>query len=130
MAVMVDAAAVTSEARVATSAVRTYAARHERVAEVPLSRVLEGAVAGDVTGVRAVVAGDLRVVEIVLPEEMEPGALASAIWLLAARGWSVDLLAPSHRLGEAHVALRGSPCRLQPWWLDDGEISFGSFETP
>ncbi len=130
MAVMVQAAAVTSEARVATSAVRTYAARHERVSEVPLSQVLDGAVAGDVNGVRAVVAGDLRVVEIVLPEEMEPGSLAPAIWLLAARGWTIDILTPSHRLGEAHAALRGSPCLLQPWWIDGGEVSFGSFETP
>ena len=37
MAVMVDTAAVTTEARVATSAMRAYAARNERVSEVWLS---------------------------------------------------------------------------------------------
>ncbi len=40
MAVMVDTAVVTGEARVATSALRAYAARSERAEEVWLSGLL------------------------------------------------------------------------------------------
>ena len=130
MAVMVQVEPVTTEAQVATSVLRTYGARHERVAEVPLADMLVGSVAGDLRGVKAVAAGDLRVTEIVVPEEMECAAVASAVWVLAARGWSVDVLVPSYRIGEAHAGLRGAPCRLQPWWIDDSEISFGGYETP
>ncbi|MFQ5555474.1 MAG: hypothetical protein ACE5GC_08925 [Acidimicrobiia bacterium] len=130
MAVMVQTEPVTTEAQVATSVLRTYRARHERVSEVPLADMVSGALRSDVRGVKAVAAGDLRVTEIVVPEEMECAAVASAVWTLAARGWSVDVLVPSCRLGEAHAGLRGAPCRLQPWWVDDSEISFGGYETP
>ena len=130
MAVMVQTTAVTSEARVATSAVRAYTARHERVREVPLAEMLAGAVIGNVTGIKAVAAGDLRVAEIVLPEEAPCETVAAATWLLNDRGWDVSVLLPLHRLGEAHATLRGAPCRLQSWWIDDGEVRFGGYETP
>lgn len=130
MAVMVDTAAVTGESRVATSALRSYGARHERVSEVWLTELLSGSVPGDVGGIKAIAAGDLRVAEIVLPEEADCASLASAVWILSTRGWDVSVLLPSHRLGEAHAVLRSTPCRLQGWWLEDGEISFGNYETP
>jgi hypothetical protein len=130
MAVLVESAPVTGEARAATGALRAYAARHERVEEVPLAAMLTGAVAGDVNGVRAVAAGDLRVVEIVIPEEVPCDAVAPATRLLAGRGWDVAVLVPAFRLGEAHGSLRGAPCRLQPWWIDGGEVCFGAYEIP
>lgn len=130
MTVMVQMERVASQARVTTSALRTYVARAERVDEVPLVEMVSGGGAGDLTGVMAVVAGDLRVVEIVLPDDVSCEAVASATWILSGRGWSVDVLVPSHRLGEAHAALRSVPCRLQPWWIDGDEVSFGHHETP
>jgi hypothetical protein len=34
------------------------------------------------------------------------------------------------RIGQAHDGLRGTPCRLQGWWIFEGEVVFGAFETP
>ena len=33
-------------------------------------------------------------------------------------------------LGDAHRELRGTPCRLQPWWPSGDTMAFGSFEAP
>ena len=128
MTVMVQA--VNGDTHVATAALRAYAARHERVAEVPLVELLAGAAAPGSLGVKAVAVADLRVVEVVVPDEVVCEGLASSVWALAAQGWDVVVLLPLHRLGEGHGGLRGVPCRLQSWWMENGEVSFGSCEIP
>jgi len=130
VAVIVDTTAVTGDGRVATSTLRAYGARTERAAEVWLADLMSGAVVGDLTGIKAVAAGDLRVVEVIIPEDVPCESVASALWLLSTRGWDATVLVPCHRLGEAHAVLRGTPCRLQSWWIEDGEVSFGGHETP
>jgi hypothetical protein len=86
-------------------------------------------VGADVASIRSVVAVEDRMVELVV-DDGPFEALAPAVWALAARRWEVVVLTPSARNGEAHRALRGTPCRIQPWWLDGSDVRFGSFETP
>ena len=133
MAVMVERMSVASEARVTASALRAYAARYERVSEVSLTEMLSSAgdfSGTDFSGMGAVAASGLRIVEIALPPDVGCESLTSAVRILDSRGWQVSVLLPLHRLGEAHAILRGAPCRLQPWWIDDSEVCFGSYETP
>lgn len=106
-----------------------YLARGVQVLEIPLLEMVHVSVGSDVAAVRALVAVEDRTVELIV-DEGPCEALAPAVWALAARGWSVVALAPAHRNGEAHRALRGTPCRIQPWWDVEEAVCFGAFETP
>ena len=117
-------------ADVTTAVVDTYTARRERVQEIPLADLISGSVAADLSAVTAVVAGDMRAVEIVADDYDDLERLTSAIWVLAGRGWDVIVLVPCNRVGDAHAALRAAPCQLQPWWVDEHGVWFGAFETP
>jgi hypothetical protein len=105
------------------------AARGSTVVEMPLLEMVHVSVAADTAMIPGVMSVEDRVVELVVDEEPFE-AIAPAIWALDARGWNVVALALAGRLGEAHRALRGTPCRLQPWWRDGDEVRFGAFEIP
>lgn len=128
MAVAVDVSAG-PEAPVARAVVAVYAVRGGQVLEIPLLEIVQVSVGADVATVRSVVAVEDRVVELVV-DDRPFEALAPSVWALAARGWGVVVLTPARRNGEAHRALRGTPCRLQAWWLEDLTVCFGKFETP
>lgn len=114
---------------VAEATVRAYVARGNQVLEVPLLEMVHVSVGADVATIRSVVAVEDRVVELVV-DDGPFEALCPAVWALSARGWEVVALTPAHRNGEAHRALRGTPCRLQPWWISADEVRFGRLEKP
>ena len=70
-----------------------------------------------------------RTVEIVLDAGVDAASLAPGLWALAAQGWQPVVLIALDRIGEAHVDLRGAPCRLQAWWMAEDQVVFGGFET-
>jgi len=80
--------------------------------------------------VRAVVADRTRMVEIVLDVDTDIGLLSEVAWALDQRAWSLNVIVSLNRLGEAHTALRGTPCTLQGWWFDDDAVRFAGFERP
>jgi hypothetical protein len=128
MAVVVDVDAGT-DTLVADTTIRAYAASGSRVLDIPLLEMVHISVGADVASVRTIVAVDYRIVELVI-DEGPFEALAPALWALAARGWDVVTLTPARRMGEAHRALRGTPCSLQPWWLVSSAVHFGARERP
>lgn len=117
------------EATVAEAATASYAARGRRVLEIPLIEMVHVSVGADVASMRSIVSVEDRTVELVVDGDPFE-AIAPAVWALAARGWEVVALAPCGRNGEAHRALRGTPCRIQPWWLEEDGVHFGSHEQP
>lgn len=117
-------------ADVTAAVVDTYTARRERVQEIPLADLVAGSVSADLSTVTTVVAGDLRVVEIVAEDYDDLERLAPATWTLAGRGWDVIVLVPCNLVGDAHASLRAAPCLLQPWWFDEHGVWFGALETP
>ena len=114
---------------VSDAAVRSYEARGTTVLLIPLIEMVHVSVGSDVASVRTVVAVEDRTAELVI-DDGPFEALARAVSALAARGWDVVTLVPSARNGEAHRALRGTPCRLQTWWLEDSNVRFGALERP
>lgn len=78
----------------------------------------------------AVVAPAQGVVEW-FPHDDQPLAdLAAVAGRIAGTGWSVGVIVPTGRMGEAHRALRGAPVTLQPWWRDGEAVRFGGPEVP
>jgi len=122
--------ALRSVDRVVEGVLAVYAGRQERAVSTFLGEVCDRRLLAELADVPCTVAGTQRIVEIVVDGEPECELLAPAVWALAARGWQVAALVPLPRLGEAHRALRGSPCLLQPWWLDGDTVQFGHSETP
>ena len=119
----------TAVAPVVDAVISAHAARGNRVLDIPLLEMVHVSVAADTAAIRSVVVAADRVVELVL-DDGPFEAVGPAVWALAARGWDVVALTPASRVGEAHRALRGTPCRLQPWWTDAAAVRFGKFETP
>jgi len=79
----------------------------------------------------AIVAAEVGVIECVVGENVDPADLGAGITRLAADGWAITVLIPTHRIGEAHAGLRRRPARLQPWWVEDsGRVRFGAWEVP
>lgn len=116
--------------RVVDRALAIYGAHLERAIHVPLGDMVDREMAIDVGRLSVVAAGDTRTAEIMVDETVLCAQLTPAIWSLADQGWTTTVVVPSARMGEAHTALRGIPCRLQAWWEDASGISFGSFELP
>ena len=87
-------------------------------------------IAADASRLSVVAAGESRVAEIMVDETVVCEQLIQAVWSLAAQGWSATVVVPASRMGEAHFALRGLPCRLQAWWEDVATAHFGSHEKP
>ena len=84
----------------------------------------------DAARLSVVAAGDGRTAEIVVDQTVQCAELTTALWSLEDQGWRATVVVPTARLGEAHTALRGVPCRLQGWWEDSTGICFGSHELP
>jgi len=118
---------VTDVDRVTAATLDVYAKRRDLATEMPLAEFLS--VPSDLGALRAVVGATDRTVEIVLDAEVEAAAVAPSIWALAAKGFQPIVLVALDRVGEAHEGLRGTPCRLQPWWSGGDNVVFGAFET-
>ena len=84
----------------------------------------------DAARLAVVAATDSRVAEIVIDETVVCGQLVQSVWSLAEQGWTTTVVVPAARMGEAHYALRGLPCRLQAWWEDGSTVCFGAHEIP
>lgn len=127
MAVAVRESMITDVDRVTAATLDVYTRRRDLATEMPLAELLS--VPSDLGALRAVVGATDRTVEIVLDAEIEAAAVAPSVWALAAKGFQPIVLVVLDRIGEAHDGLRGTPCRLQPWWSSEDEIVFGAFET-
>lgn len=77
-----------------------------------------------------VVCPERRRVEVLMGETTDLAALAPALRRLDLDDWDVVVLVPLDGLGGAHHELRGTPCRLQPWWRDEAVVLFGALELP
>lgn len=129
MAMAVQASLIGTD-RVVDRALAIYGAHLERAIQVPLGDMVDCDVAIDVARLAVVAAGDKRVAEIMVDETVVCEQLAPALWSLADQGWKATIVVPAARMGEAHFALRGLPCRLQAWWDDDANVCFGAYEKP
>ncbi len=127
MAVAVQESSITDVDRVTAATLDLYARRHDLAAEMPLAELLS--VPSDLGALRAVVGATHRTVEIVLDADVDSAAAAAAVWSLSAKGFHPVVLVALDRVGEAHEGLRGTPCRLQPWWTNGDAVVFGSFES-
>ena len=116
--------------RVVDRALAIYGAHLERAVETSLGEMVDREVPVDVARLAAVAAGDSRIAEIMIDETVVCQQLTQAVWSLADQGWQTVVVVPAARIGEAHFALRGVPCRLLGWWEDGSTICFGSHETP
>jgi hypothetical protein len=114
--------------RVAAATVDVYTRRRDPVTQMPLAELLD--IPKSVGSLRAVVAVTERLVEIALDADFDAASLTPGLWALASRGWQPIVLIALDRIGSAHVELRGTPCRLQAWWLLDDQVVFGGFEIP
>lgn len=129
MAMAVQASLIGTE-RVVDRTLAIYRAHLDRAVQVSLGEMVDRDVPVDVAGLTVVAAGDARVAEIMVDETVVCQQLTQSIWSLADQGWQTVVVVPAARMGEAHFALRGVPCRLQAWWDDGSTICFGSHETP
>ncbi len=116
--------------RVVDRALAVFGAHLERAIHVPLGDMVDREMAIDVARLSVVAAGDSRTAEIMVDETVLCAQVIPAIWSLADQGWDTTVVIAAPRMGEAHAALRGIPCRLQAWWEDTSGISFGAFERP
>jgi hypothetical protein len=114
--------------RVTAATLEVYARRRDLATEMPLAELLD--VPKGLGSLRAVVASTERALEVVVDAGIDAGSLAPGLWALAAEGWQPVVLIALDRIGEAHTELRGTPCRLQAWWIVEDEVVFGGFETP
>jgi hypothetical protein len=96
--------------------------------EMSLAEFLESPV--DAGAVRAVVAERTRMVEVVVDADTNVDMLSEVAWSLDERAWMLNVIVSLDRLGEAHMALRGTPSTLQGWWFDDDSVRFAGFEKP
>lgn len=106
----------------------THRAQVNDATEMSLAEFLESPV--DAGAVRAVVAERTRTIEIVLDADTNIEMLAEVAWALDERAWMLNVVVSLERLGEAHTALRGTPCTLQGWWFDEDSVRFSGFEKP
>jgi len=116
--------------RVVDRAMAIYAAHLERSIAVTLGDMVDREISVDVARLAVVAAGDSRVAEIMVDETVLCAQVTGALWSLADQGWQSTVVVPASRMGEAHAALRGTPCVLQAWWEDEHGIEFGSVERP
>ena len=119
---------ITSVDLVTEAVLGNYRSRIEDATEMTLAEVLGTPNAAG--AVRAVVASKDRIVEVVLDDESHPDALANVAWTLDERSWKLNVIVSLDRLGEAHIALRGTPSTLQGWWYADDAVRFAGYETP
>ena len=116
--------------RVVDRTLAVYGAHLERAIHVPLGDMVDRELAIDVARLSTVAAGGSRTAEIMVDETVLCAQVGPAVWSLADQGWETTVVVPASRMGEAHSALRGVPCRLQAWWEDTSGIEFGAYERP
>lgn len=78
----------------------------------------------------AVLAPQRGIVEVFPADDQPLGVLRPSANSIVAQGWQVGVVVPSHRLGDAHHHLRGTPVHLQAWWYEEDRICFGGPEVP
>lgn len=105
-----------------------HRAHVDHATEMSLAEFLDSPV--DAGALRAVVAERTRMVEVVLDADTDIDMLSEVGWALDERAWVLNVIVSLARLGEAHTALRGTPCTLQGWWFDDDSVRFAGFERP
>ncbi|NOY56476.1 MAG: hypothetical protein GXP34_10885 [Actinobacteria bacterium] len=71
-----------------------------------------------------------RRLDWILTRDIPRRADALVFKRLVGEGWTVHALVPTGMLGEAHRELRGTPVRLQGWWMSEGGVHFGRPEIP
>ena len=119
----------TEAERVVAAATIGYEALGAAARPIALSAILDQTLDGSVGGLLCAMVLETRSVEVVVDAPVNWLILREAIAGLAARDWSVTVLAPIDALGRVHSDLRAAPCSLQPWWEEAGEIAFGAYET-
>ena len=117
-------------ADVVRAAVGHYVRSHEPVVESWLAELTGTSLGDELAFLRCAAAIERRIVEIAVTTTVDCSGLSAPVWRLAGSGWHVVCLVPAHKIGEAHAALRGAPCVLQPWWIAGGDVAFGRTETP
>jgi hypothetical protein len=117
-------------ADVVRAAVGHYVRSHEPVVESWLAELTGTSLGDELAFLRCVAAIERKIVEIAVTAHTDCTGLSAPVWRLAGSGWHVLCLVPAASMGEAHAALRGAPCQLQPWWLAGGDVAFGRCETP
>lgn len=113
---------------VAEAVLDRYRAHVDEATEMSLAEFIDSPIS--VGAIRAVVAQDAHTVEVVLDGDSATTTLAEVAWTVERRGWHLNVLVNLARLGEAHTALRGTPCTLQGWWFEDEMVRFASHEMP
>jgi len=108
--------------------VANHRARVEPPVELTLAELIDAPV--EVGAIRGVMAPAARSVEVVVDEDSSLHLMNEVAWRLHAEGMTLNVLVGLARLGDAHHELRGTPCTLQGWWIDDGDVHFAAFETP
>lgn len=108
--------------------VANHRARVEPPVELTLAELIDAPV--EVGAIRGVMVPTTRSVEVVVDEESSLHLMNEVAWRLHAEGMSLNVLVGLARLGDAHQELRGTPCTLQGWWVDDDDVHFAGFETP
>lgn len=127
MAVAVQESAITDVDRVAAATLDVYARCHDLAVQMPLVEL--GTMPSDLGTLRAIVGSNDHTVEIILDAGIDPAAVAPAVWVLSDKGYQPVVLVSLDRLGQAHDGLRGTPCRLQGWWVSNGIVVFGAPES-
>jgi hypothetical protein len=118
----------TSVDYVADAVLDVYRAHVEEATQMSLAEFIDSPIS--VGAIRAIVAHDSHSIEVVLDGDSSTTTLAEVAWIVAGRGWHLNVLMNLARLGDAHTALRGTPCTLQGWWFEDEMVRFSSYETP
>ena len=118
----------TSVDYVADAVLDVYRAHVEEATQMSLAEFIDSPIS--VGAIRAIVAQDSHSIEVVLDSDSSTTMLAEVAWTVASRGWHLNVLTNLARLGDAHTALRGSPCTLQGWWFEDEMVRFSSHEIP
>lgn len=113
---------------VTEAVVANHLARIEPHLEVSLAELIKTPV--EVGSIRAVIAPEARIVEVVLDGDSPIHTMTEVAWELSKDGLSLNLLVSLDRLGEAHLELRGTPCTLQGWWFEDDTVHFAGYERP
>lgn len=114
--------------RIADAVGDIYADRRNPMRVVGLTQFTFGM--GVPAGTLCLVSDETKSIEIVLSLGASPESLRGPIAHLVDEDWSVTVLVPCERLGEAHAGLRGADCLLQPWWIEHDDVHFGGFEIP
>ena len=127
MAVAVQESAITDVDRVAAATLDVYARCHDLAVQMPLIELLT--VPSDLGTLRAIVGSNDHTVEIILDAGIDPSTVAPAVWSLSRKGYQPVILVSLDQLGYAHDGLRGTPCKLQGWWISNEAVVFGASES-